>query len=100
MSKLIKLNEPVTLPSGKKLEEITITDAINQCGCLRGLKFFEVVGGDMNALFTLISRVTSPTLSEVEASQLPLPAFTQLAVEIVGFFETSSPDKAAPKTAI
>lgn len=100
MSKLIKLNETVTLPSGKKLEEITITDAINQCGCLRGLKLYDVTLSDVNALITLIPRVTSPALTEAEVTQLPLPVFTQLAVEIVGFLESSSPDKAAPKTAI
>ena len=98
MSALIKFDEPVVLPSGKKLEEITITDAVKQCGCLRGLKLFDVLSLDVDSMTVLLSRVTSPNLTEVEVAQLPTPVFTQLVTEVVSFLGGSSPDKETPKS--
>ncbi|WP_313473123.1 phage tail assembly protein [Rouxiella badensis] len=89
MQKTITLGFPVV--RGKtEIKEVTITEAMQQTGSLRGLKLYDVMTSDVDSLIKLLPRVTSPSLTEVEVSQLNVQDFSQLAAGIADFLAPSS----------
>lgn len=72
-------------------QEITvITLRKPAAGELRGLKLQEVLQMDVGSLHTLLPRITSPTLTPHDVSQLDLADLVQLASEVAGFFLTKA----------
>ena len=63
-------------------------------GELRGIALADLLRLDVAALITVLPRITSPTLTVHEASQLDLVDLTALGTEVLGFF-VSKADKAA-----
>lgn len=63
-------------------------------GELRGIALADLLRLDVAALITVLPRITSPTLTAHEASQLDLVDLTALGTEVLGFF-VSKADKAA-----
>ncbi|MDU6431687.1 MAG: phage tail assembly protein [Pantoea sp.] len=89
MRKPVPLVKPVPRKSGE-IKEITVTEAMQQTGSLRGLKLYDVMTSDVDSLIKLLPRVTSPALTEVEVSQLDVRDFAELSKEIADFLAPSS----------
>ncbi|MDK1707001.1 phage tail assembly protein [Serratia marcescens] len=64
---------------------VTITEAMSQPGCLRGLKLYDVLQSDVDSMFKLLPRVTSPVLTEVELVTMSSHDFTNLVTTAVTF---------------
>lgn len=83
----MKMNT-VTLDTPIKRGETTITE-INvrkpQSGELRGLNLNDILQMDVNALTKLLPRITSPALTEAEASALDPADLVQLGHEVGSF---------------
>ncbi|MBD2783685.1 phage tail assembly protein [Xenorhabdus sp. DI] len=91
MSKSITFSAPMNLANGKTITEVEITDTMKQVGALRGLKLWDVMTSDVNALITLLPRVTHPRLSEADVATMPVQDFTLLAEAIATFLAPTSP---------
>lgn len=89
MRKPVALVKPVIRKSSE-IKEVTVTEAMQQTGSLRGLKLYDVMTSDVDSLIKLLPRVTSPALTEVEVSQLDVRDFAELSKEIADFLAPSS----------
>jgi hypothetical protein len=96
MPKLITLSAAIKRNSGEEITEVTITDTMKQVGALRGLKLYDVMTSDVNSLITLLPRVTSPRLTEVELSTMNIQDFSLLAAGVADFLAPSSEQEAIP----
>ncbi len=65
-----------------------------KAGALRGLQLQSVLQGDVNAMITLIPRITEPPLLQQEAENLEAEDLAALAATVMGFF-MSKADQAA-----
>ncbi|WP_249339761.1 phage tail assembly protein [Serratia marcescens] len=72
------------------IDKVTITEAMGQPGCLRGLKLYDVLQSDVDSMFKLLPRVTSPVLTEVELVTMDGRDFTQLTIMAVSFLAPPS----------
>ncbi|MGV8925689.1 MAG: phage tail assembly protein [Ewingella sp.] len=89
MSVKVSLSSPIQ--RGKtEIKEITITEAMRQPGCLRGLKLYDVLQSDVDSLFKLLPRVTEPALMEVEIVSMNNADFVALATAVTGFLTPTS----------
>lgn len=89
MSNTIVLQTPIK--RGKSvIKEVSLTDALKQAGSLRGLKMYDIITTDVNALIKLLPRVTSPALTEIELVTMDTWDFSQLAQEVVTFLQPAS----------
>ena len=69
---VVTLNAPIV--RGKTaISEITITPVLKQAGSLRGLKVYDVLTSNYDALVVLLPRVTAPALT---AARHPMPLRT------------------------
>lgn len=87
----IKMSDPVTLDTPLKRGDKAITDIRLRkpmSGELRGLSLTDVLQLDVSALHKLLPRISDPTLTEQEVSQLDPADLVQLGTEVVGFFIT------------
>ncbi|MDX7988234.1 phage tail assembly protein [Xenorhabdus sp. 12] len=91
MSKKITFSNPMKLANGTTITEVEITDTMKQVGALRGLKLWDVMTSDVNAMITLLPRVTHPRLSEADVATMPVQDFTLLAEAIANFLAPTSP---------
>lgn len=57
-------------------------------GELRGIKLFDLLQMDTEALMRLIPRISTPTITDHEAAQLDPADLLQIGSEVVGFFVT------------
>lgn len=94
MSQIIRLTQPI-MRNGEAITEITITDTLKQVGCLRGLKLWDVMMADVNAMIKLLPRVTLPALTEAEVMMLSQPDFVKFNSAVSSFFSDSSPETEA-----
>ncbi|SLM62813.1 MULTISPECIES: phage tail assembly protein [Dickeya] len=97
MPQTITLQTPLTR-SGGDVTAVTITDALKQAGSLRGLKVYDVMTSDVDALMTLLPRVTSPALSPDELRRMDVWDFCQLANSVATFLQPSAEQKTEPET--
>lgn len=91
MSQIITLSQPI-MRNGEAVTEITVTDTLKQVGCLRGLKLWDVMMADVNAVIKLLPRVTSPALTEAEVMMLSQADFVKFNSAISSFFSDTSPE--------
>lgn len=89
MRKPVTLVKPV-IRKNSEVKEVTVTEAMQQTGSLRGLKLYDVMTSDVDSLIKLLPRVTSPALTEVEVSQLDVRDFAELSKEVADFLAPSS----------
>ncbi|HBH9501955.1 TPA: phage tail protein [Escherichia coli] len=80
----VKLTQPIER-GGEKITYVEITGAIEQAGSLRDLSLSDVLNLKAEAMFTLLSRVTSPRLDEVTIKKMASRDFIQLCVVAVNF---------------
>lgn len=60
---------------------------------LRDLRLTDVLQMEMNAMCTLLPRVTKPEISSAQLSQLAPYDFVSLCARVVLFFASETPDK-------
>lgn len=81
------LSKPVKR-GDQEIITITITDTIKQAGSLRGLRLVDVLNFDFDAVSTLLTRTTSPQLTNAEIAALATGDFTALCEEITPFWRS------------
>jgi len=89
MRKPVTLVKPI-IRKNSEVKEVTVTEAMQQTGSLRGLKLYDVMTSDVDSLIKLLPRVTSPALTEVEVSQLDVRDFAELSKLVADFLAPSS----------
>lgn len=84
--------KPIKLDTGFKLGGVTITELIlikPNTGHCRGLNLKDVLSFDINALATLLPRITSPAMSAQNVYELELMDTLKFAEEIGNFLSPS-----------
>ncbi|MFP7605319.1 phage tail assembly protein [Serratia quinivorans] len=85
----VQLNTPIV--RGKtEITEVTITPVLKQAGSLRGLKVYDVLTSNYDALVVLLPRVTAPALTADEIARMDTWDFCQLANAVVDFLQPPS----------
>lgn len=79
----IKLSEPIARTGGN-VHEITLRKP--KAGELRGLKVEDLFATDINALFVLVPRISSPALIPAELELLEAEDLLEVAGAVKGFF--------------
>ena len=87
ISKIITLTNPI-LRGDKQITEITVTKP--SVPALKGLKMFDVLQMDVDALQVLLPRVTSPVLHKADFATMEVADFTELSATAVGFLGKNS----------
>ena len=90
------LSKPVKR-GDQEIITITITDTIKQAGSLRGLRLVDVLNFDFDAVSTLLTRVTTPSLTTSDVGTMATGDFTALCEEITPFLTKPAPS--APNSA-
>jgi len=86
-SKVITLTNPL-VRGENKITEITVNKPT--VPALKGLKMFDVLQMDVDALQVLLTRVTNPVLHKSDFSTMEVADFTELAALAVGFLGKNS----------
>lgn len=81
---VVTLNAPI-VRGETAISEITITPVLKQAGSLRGLKVYDVLTSNYDALVVLLPRVTAPALTADEIARMDTWDFCQLANAVVDF---------------
>lgn len=63
-------------------------------GELRGMALSDLLRLDVDALITLIPRISMPTLTEAECRELDVADLTEIGTEVVCFFMSAKSPKA------
>jgi len=85
--------EPVTLDTPIVRGETTVSQVLVRkpgAGELKGVSLINLLQMDVNALITVLPRVTVPTLLQHEVAALDPADLMQLGTEVVGFLMTRS----------
>lgn len=82
----VQLSQPIVRASGEPIDKLEVRRP--KAGELRGLKVDELFNADINALFVLLPRITSPVLVQDHLEQLELCDLMELAGIVRGFFMT------------
>ncbi len=82
----ITLVTPVKRADGDDITAVTLS--IPNVGVLRGTKLTDVLQMDVNAMMTILPRVTIPALDPADLARLSPADFLSLAGALVGFFVT------------
>lgn len=80
--KTITLDTPIQR-GDTLIESVTLRKP--KAGELRGLNLTDLLQMDVTAMIKILPRITSPTLTEAEASNLDPADITQFAQEVAGF---------------
>ena len=78
----------VILETGIKRGEHTLKTIVlrkPKVGALRGLSLQDVLKWDVDSMNKLITRISSPTLTEAEINNMDIPDFTDLNVAVTDF---------------
>ena len=86
-TKIITLTTPITRGENQ-ITEITVNKPT--VPALKGLKMFDVLQMDVDALQVLLPRVTSPVLHKADFATMEVADFTALAAVAVGFLGKNS----------
>lgn len=84
------LSKPITR-GDQEITSVTINNNIKQAGSLRGLRLVDVLNFDFDAVSTLLTRITSPQLTNAEIAALATGDFTALCEEITPFLTKPAP---------
>jgi hypothetical protein len=68
----------------------SITMVRPNAGTLRGVSLADVAGSNVDALITVLPRITYPSLTKEECAALELPDFIALASKVIGFLAPNS----------
>lgn len=86
-TKIITLTNPITRGENQ-ITEITVNKPT--VPALKGLKMFDVLQMDVDALQVLLARVTTPVLHKSDFVTMEVADFTELAAAAVGFLGKNS----------
>ncbi|BFU60752.1 MULTISPECIES: phage tail assembly protein [Rodentibacter] len=86
-SKIITLSTPI-LRGDKQITEITVNKPT--VPALKGLKMFDVLQMDVDALQVLLPRVTLPVLHKADFATMEVADFTELSAAAVSFLGKNS----------
>ena len=86
-SKIITLSAPI-LRGDKQITEITVNKPT--VPALKGLKMFDVLQMDVDALQVLLPRVTQPVLHKADFATMEVADFTELSAVAVSFLGKNS----------
>lgn len=75
----------------QEITTITINDNIKQAGSLRGLRLVDVLNFDFDAVSTLLTRITTPSLTSSDVGSMATGDFTALCEEITPFLAKPAP---------
>ncbi|RZB03260.1 phage tail assembly protein [Klebsiella pneumoniae] len=75
----------------QEITTITINDNIKQAGSLRGLRLVDVLNFDFDAVSTLLTRITTPSLTSSDVGSIATGDFTALCEEITPFLTKPAP---------
>lgn len=75
----------------QEITTITINDNIKQAGSLRGLRLVDVLNFDFDAVSTLLTRITTPSLTSFDVGSMATGDFTALCEEITPFLTKPAP---------
>lgn len=75
----------------QEITTITINDNIKQAGSLRGLRLVDVLNFDFDAVSTLLTRITTPSLTSSDVGSMATGDFTALCEEITPFLTKPAP---------
>lgn len=72
----------------------TVIDSVTMirpnAGTLRGVSLADVASSNVDALITVLPRITYPSLTKEECAALELPDFITLASKVIGFLTPNS----------
>ncbi|MDR3434016.1 MAG: phage tail assembly protein [Rouxiella aceris] len=68
----------------------SITMIRPNAGALRGVGLADVASSNVDALITVLPRITYPSLTKEECAALELPDFIALASKVIGFLAPNS----------
>ncbi|TCL03724.1 phage tail assembly protein [Sodalis ligni] len=94
------MDNTLTLTSPVQRGETSITDITiikPNAGTLRGVRLADLANSDVDALLTVLPRITSPQLTRHECTLLELPDMVALAGKIIGFLSPTSDETASPQ---
>ncbi|MDI9855205.1 phage tail assembly protein [Comamonas sp. 17RB] len=80
----VTLEEPITRPSGQKIEVITIRKPMG--GALRRITLSDLLSLNTDALQTVLPRVTEPVLVKPDFDLIDPVDLVKLGSELVSFF--------------
>jgi len=86
----ITLSHPIKR-GDSEIKTISITDAVNQAGSLRGLKLVALANMEYDAVATFLTRVTSPALKQTEINGMGMYDFMQLTEVLIPFLNPAEP---------
>lgn len=86
----ITLSKPIKR-GDQEITTITINDNIKQAGSLRGLRLVDVLNFDFDAVSTLLTRVTTPSLTTADVGAMATGDFTAICEEITPFLTKPAP---------
>lgn len=86
----IILSKPIKR-GDQEITTITINDNIKQAGSLRGLRLVDVLNFDFDAVSTLLTRVTTPSLTTSDVGTMATGDFTAICEEITPFLTKPAP---------
>lgn len=84
------LSQPIKR-SDSEIKTITITDAVDQAGSLRGLKLVALANMEYDAVSVFLTRVTSPALKLTEIGGMNMYDFMQLTEVLIPFLNPAEP---------
>jgi len=84
----ITLDDPIQRGT-QRIEALSLRKPT--AGELRGISLVDLAQLDVSALHKVLPRITQPTLTEADVSQLALSDLLALGTEIAGFFARREP---------
>lgn len=87
-TKTVALTAPIKRGSSQ-VKELALRKPAT--GELRGLALTDIMRMDIDALTTIIPRISTPALTEEECRRMDVADLTNVGVEILGFFTGQSP---------
>lgn len=84
----VQLNVPIERGE-QTIDEINLRKP--SAGELRGMALSDLLRLDVDALITIIPRISLPTLTENECREMDVADLTTVGGEVVGFFMGASP---------
>lgn len=81
---LVKLTRPIERGE-TTISEITLSEP--NAGSLRGVRLTDLLNGDVDAVTTVLPRISDPAIQQHEIRQLSAADLAQIAGEIMTFFQ-------------
>jgi hypothetical protein len=82
----VALNQPIARQSGASVASLTLRKP--KAGELRGLNMQDLMQADVNAVMTLVPRISDPFVIAEEIANLEADDFAELAGAVLSFFFT------------